>query len=182
MFFIHSPSSGRNLASCGVDCCACAFKKKSGHKIFAEMRVCALLWYGPYGIQHIETMNKLASNTIFSRSSVLGSTSAPAEKLTFFWTDLARTCWLNSAVCNQKRPPVWRKSLLLGQALFPKGSNDYHPEIQQRYHKIAIFKRRSIFQNHHFIFLVSLSKISAVHPGSKKLIARLFKGLPKGVF
>lgn len=59
-------------------------KKRVVTRFSREMRVCALLWYGPYGIQHIETMNKLASNTIFSRSSVLGSTSAPAEKLTFF--------------------------------------------------------------------------------------------------
>ena len=168
MFFIHSPSSGRNLASCGVDCCACAFKKKRVVTRFSrEMRVWGLtvwaLWYTTY-----RNYLKKSSNTIFSRSSVLGSTSAPAEKLTFFWTDLARTCWFNSAVCNQKRPPVWRKSLLLGQALFPKGSNDYHPEIQQRYHKIAIFKRRSIFQNHHFYIFWYLSlKFRQVHPVQK---------------
>ena len=59
-------------------------QKKGGHKISREMRVGAL-WYGPYGIQHIETINKIIKpNTIFSRSSVLGSTSSPAKKLTFF--------------------------------------------------------------------------------------------------
>ena len=60
------------------------FKKKVVTRFSREMRVWAL-WYGPYGIQHIETMNKIIKpNTIFSRSSVLGSTSAPAKKLTFF--------------------------------------------------------------------------------------------------
>ena len=51
--FIHSPSSGRNLASCGVDCCACAGKKKSGHKNFAGNEGLGLimvwaLWYTTY--------------------------------------------------------------------------------------------------------------------------------------
>ena len=79
VFYPFLQGSGRNLAFCGVDCCACASKKRWSHDFRGK-------WgFGPYGIQHIENMNKIIKpNTIFSRSSVLGSTSAPAKKLTFF--------------------------------------------------------------------------------------------------